>query len=102
MASPAIAASCPIAALVAQVEAETIGIVTAADKLEAEFREAGLMYDMDINPRQCGFDPENRGGEGGNPQEVLLLASDIAFVGVVVAGDSPRDLLRGQARRQNG
>ena len=81
MASPAIAASCPIVALVAQVEAETIGIVIAADKLEAEFREAGLMYDMDINPRQCGFDPENRGGEGGNPQEVLLLASDIAFVG---------------------
>jgi hypothetical protein len=67
--------------LVSEVEADRLGIVAAADRMEAEFRKMGLLYEMDIAPRQVGFDPCNRDGMGGHAQEVFLLASDIAFVG---------------------
>jgi hypothetical protein len=70
-----------IESIILQVEDDSMGIVAAGDMLEKTFRTMGLLYDMDIHPRQVGFDPVNRDGEGGNNQEVLLLASDIAFVG---------------------
>ena len=77
MATPAAA----IEGILAKVDADSIGIVQAADLLEQAFRDGNLLYEMVIHPRQVGFDPVNRDGEGGNAQEVLLLASDIAFVG---------------------
>jgi hypothetical protein len=71
----------PIVAIIRQVENDSLGIVAAGDMLEQAFRTMDLLHEMYINPRQVGFDPVNRDGEGGNQQEVLLLASDIAFVG---------------------
>ena len=68
-------------AIIAKVEQDTLGIVQAADQLEDAFRAMDLMYVSHIPSRQVGFDPVNRDGEGGNAQEVHLLASDIAFVG---------------------
>ena len=64
-----------------RVQADELGIVQAACLLEAELRKLDLVYEQTIAPRQVGFDPVNRDGEGGNAQEVFLLASDIAFVG---------------------
>ena len=64
-----------------RVENEEMGIVQASARLEEELRKRDLVYEATISPRQVGFDPVNRDGEGGNAQEVLLLATDIAFVG---------------------
>ena len=68
-------------AILARFESDDLGIVQAADALEDAFRQKGLLYEMDIAPRLVGIDPTNRDGAGGNIQEVLLLATDIAFVG---------------------
>lgn len=65
----------------AQFDAGTLGLVQAADLLEKEFFAANLMYKMTIHHRLVGWDPSNRDGEGGNPLEVLLLASDLALIG---------------------
>ena len=75
------AASCPIQEILDRVDRDALGLVQAADLLEEAFAAKGLMYTMDINPRQVGFDPANRHGGGGNAQEVHLLAADIAFIG---------------------
>ena len=67
--------------IIRRVNGDGMGVVQGAVKLEAELRKRDLVYDTTISPRQVGFDPVNREGKGGNAQEVLLLASDIAFVG---------------------
>jgi hypothetical protein len=69
----------PVNVILARFEADELGIVQAADALEDAFRLKNLLYEMDIAPRLVGIDPTN--GTGGNIQEVLLLATDIAFVG---------------------
>jgi hypothetical protein len=71
----------PVNVILARFEADELGIVQAADALEGAFRQKCLLYEMDIAPRSVGIDPTNRDGTGGNIQEVLLLATDIAFVG---------------------
>ena len=67
--------------IIRRVENEEMGIVQASARLEEELRKRDLVYEATISPRQVGFDPVNRDGEGGNAQEVLLLATDIACVG---------------------
>jgi hypothetical protein len=71
----------PIVLLLAQAEQDKRGQVAAADRLEALLREKGLLYESRIAPRMVGFDPCNRDGEGGNPLNVLALASEIAACG---------------------
>ena len=71
----------PVAALLEKVRTGATGVVQGAELLLDKLAAAGLVYEMDINPRNVGFDFANRDGEGGNAQEVLLLASDIAAVG---------------------
>jgi hypothetical protein len=71
----------PVAQVIADVAADRLGIVAAADALEQHFKTLGLSYVMTINPRQVGFDPCNRDGAGGNAKEVLALASEIAHLG---------------------
>jgi hypothetical protein len=70
-----------IDAVIRQSGSAALGVVAAADKLQKMFASAGLMYEMDVNPRQVGFDPSNRDGEGGNTKEVLALAEDILSLG---------------------
>ena len=70
-----------VAEILRKVDSNVMGIVQAGDAIEKALRAGGLLYEMDINPRQVGWDPINRDGEGGNSQEVMLLASDIAFIG---------------------
>ncbi len=71
----------PIVDILRRYEADEVGIVKAAGLLEQRLRIQGLLYEMAINPRQVGFDPINRDAAGCSVQEVLLLASCIAFVG---------------------
>ena len=70
-----------IARIFTDFDANRLGLVQAADELERLFFSVDLMYRMRIHHRQVAWDPINRDGEGGNPLEVLLLASDIAYVG---------------------
>ena len=81
MIKPVTDPSDPIVLLLAQAEQDKRGQVAAADRLEALLREKGLLYDSRIAPRMVGFDPCNRDGEGGNPLNVLALASEIAACG---------------------
>lgn len=67
--------------VIAAVSADKMGLVSGAVRLEGLLKEAGLLYEANLNARQVGFDPANRDGEGGNCQEVLALAEDIASVG---------------------
>ena len=57
------------------------GLVLAADRVEVLLERKGLLATQKVCPRNVGFHPGNRGGEGGNPLEVLTLASAIAEVG---------------------
>ena len=56
-------------------------IVQEAEKLTALFTKMGLMYRMQIAPRQVGWDPSNRHGEGGSPNAVLTLMERIGQMG---------------------
>jgi len=56
-------------------------IVQVADQLEATFEKMGLMYRMQIAPRQVGWDSLNRHGEGGSPSAVFTLLERIAATG---------------------
>jgi hypothetical protein len=71
----------PVVSTLSRYGTDQLGIVQSADLIEAALKDAGYLYSMDINPRQVGFDPSNRDATGCNVQEVLLLASDIVFVG---------------------
>jgi hypothetical protein len=71
----------PIVVLLALAEQDKRGQVAAADRLEVLLLEKGLLYESRIAPRMVGFDPCNRDGEGGNPLNVLALASEIAECG---------------------
>ena len=64
MAAPALADSTstipaqdPIAEIISKSEKGELGIVQAADLLEAAFSDKGLLYKMDIVPRQVGSSP---------------------------------------------
>ena len=56
-------------------------IVQVADRLETLFAKMGLLYRMQIAPRQVGWDTLNRHGEGGSPQAVFTLMERIAATG---------------------
>ena len=56
-------------------------IVQVADRLESLFFKMGLLYRMQIAPRQVGWDTLNRHGEGGSPQAVFTLMERIATTG---------------------
>lgn len=56
-------------------------IVQVADQLENLFTKMGLMYRMQIAPRQVGWDILNRHGEGGSPNAVFTLMERIAATG---------------------
>jgi len=56
-------------------------IVQVADQLESLFTKMGLMYRMQIAPRQVGWDILNRHGEGGSPNAVFTLMERIAATG---------------------
>lgn len=79
--SPVTDQSDPIVQVLALAEQDKKGQVAAADRLEVLLRERGLLYESRIAPRMVGFDPCNRNGEGGNPLNVLALASEIAACG---------------------
>jgi hypothetical protein len=79
--SPVTDQSDAIVQLLALAEQDKKGQVAAADRLEVLLRERGLLYESRIAPRMVGFDPCNRNGEGGNPLNVLALASEIAACG---------------------
>ncbi len=64
-----------------EYDAENIGLVQAADKIEALLKDKGLLSRMPICPRLVGVDIDNRGSEGVNAIEVGLLATDIASLG---------------------
>ena len=70
-----------ISQILARIERDELGLVQGADLLEKALEDKTLLYTMEINPRQVGFDPCNRDGCGGNYQEVHLLLRDIAFAG---------------------
>lgn len=67
--------------LLGTIDGEGEGLVGGADRLEALLSAKGLMHEQRIAPRNVGFHPRNRDGEGGNPLEVLRLASEVAEVG---------------------
>ena len=67
--------------LLEKVASDAQGQVAAADRLELLLKEKGLLCEASIAPRFLGFDPCNRDGQGGNPLNVLALASEIVTVG---------------------
>ena len=71
----------PVVQLIAKLDKGEMGLVQTADCIEAALHKAGMVYTMDIAPRMVGLDPINRDGEGGNAQQVLMLAADIFDVG---------------------
>ena len=71
----------PVVDLLAKLDRGDMGLVQVADCIEEVLGKQGYTYTMDIAPRQVGLDPLNRDGEGGNAQQVLLLAGDIFDVG---------------------
>lgn len=71
----------PIVMLLATIAQDAQGLVAGADRLEEALASKNLLYEQKIAPRNIGFHPLNRGGEGGNPLEVLRLASEIGEVG---------------------
>ena len=73
--------TCPVVMVLAQLDRNEIGVVAAADGIEAALGTLGHTYSSYISPNQVGFDPSNRDGEGGNAQHVFVLSGDIFDVG---------------------
>ena len=67
--------------LMAKLDRGEMGLVQVADSIEAALAKRKFVYSLDIAPRMVGLDPINRDGEGGNAQQVLMLAGDIYDVG---------------------
>ena len=70
-----------IPSVIAHCQAGALGIVAAADLLEALLREDNLVYEMAISPRLVGFDPSNRDEIGGNWHDVHDLLGAIHIAG---------------------
>ena len=51
-----------VTVIIQKFEQEKLGVVQAADQIEEALRGMGLLYVMEINPRQIGFDPCTRFG----------------------------------------
>ena len=59
-----------------------VGLVQAADKVEAELRARFLLQDkVQLSPDLVGCDEDNRGSQGCSALDVKLLVSDILEVG---------------------
>lgn len=67
--------------IIAAVDRDEVGIVQGADRLEDALASMGYLYRMQIAPRQVGWDPANRGGEGGNAKACFHLMERIAQAG---------------------
>ena len=52
-------------------------LMSTCDGLLATFKEAGLLYEMQIDPRQIVFYPDKRDGVGANYQEVADVMNRI-------------------------
>ena len=71
----------PINLILAAFEKDQVGLVQAADRIEACLERQQLLKHMTLCPSLVGVDPHNRGSEGVNPFEVALLAAEIGEVG---------------------
>ena len=63
--------------LMAKLDRGEMGLVQVADSIEAALAKRKFVHSLDIAPRMVGMDPINRDGEGGNAQQVLMLAGDM-------------------------
>ena len=71
----------PINQIIASSEDGKLGLVQAADRIDACLERMQLSKRIPLSPAMVGVDPENRGSEGVNAIEVGLLASDIVEAG---------------------
>ena len=67
--------------LIEAIEQKKVGLAAGAEGLVNLFKKHDLCYVQSVAPRQLGFDPANRGSEGGNLTEVKLLMDDILYWG---------------------
>ena len=58
-----------------------LGIKQAANLLEKEFANQGLLTHKVVDPWRAGFSPENRNNYGGCPARALELIDHIVTVG---------------------
>ena len=66
---------------------DMLGMKQAADLLEKEFADQGLLTRKVVDPKETGFSPRNRDSYGGCPARALELIDHIATVGF-----SPHDM----------
>ena len=64
---------------------DTLGMKQAADLLEKEFADQGLLTRKVVDPKETGFSPRNRDNYGGCPARALELLDHIATVGFSLA-----------------
>ena len=60
---------------------DTLGMKQAADLLEKEFADQGLLTHKVVDPKETGFSPRNRDSYGGCPARALELIDHIVTVG---------------------
>ena len=60
---------------------DTLGMKQAADLLEKEFADQGLLPRKVVDPKETGFSPRNRDSYGGCPARALELIDHIVTVG---------------------
>ena len=68
-------------------DSNTLGMKQAADLLEKEFADQGLLIVKVVDPKETGWSPRNRDSYGGCPARALELIDHIATVGF-----SPHDM----------
>ena len=66
---------------------DQLGMKQAADMLETELADQGLLTRKVVDPKETGFSPRNRDSYGGCPARALELIDHIATVGF-----SPHDM----------
>ena len=66
---------------------DVLGMKQAADLLENELEDQGLLTWKVVDPKDTGFSPRNRDNYGGSPTRALELIDHIATVGF-----SPHDM----------
>ena len=66
---------------------DMLGMKQAADLLEKEFADQGLLTWKVVDPKETGWSPRNRDNYGGSPSRALELIDHIATVGF-----SPHDM----------
>ena len=64
---------------------DQLGMKQAADMLETELADQGLLTRKVVDPKETGFSPRNRDSYGGCPARALELIDHIAAVGFSLA-----------------